>query len=127
MRIRIGDRIVDTITLVNTGFEIDEPQLLVPHTFLVRNGIDLGSLGKPIMLKHGTAGGAITMFVYPKACRVRVSEPDRNPREVESDLVVSLAEKEVLISDALVRTGLWRFIDDDQSITRHSYRQQLWV
>ena len=72
-----------------------------------------------------------------KAWRVRVSEPDRSSKEVESDLVVSLTEKEVLISDALAaelcivilnpRTGLWRFIDDDQSITRHSYRQQLWM
>ncbi|MCI4436202.1 MAG: hypothetical protein JHC33_05255 [Ignisphaera sp.] len=109
----------------------------MPHAFLVRNGIDLGSLGKPIMFEYDTAGGAVTMFVYPKAWRVRVSEPDRSSKEVESDLVVSLTEKEVLISDALVaelcivilnpRTGLWRFIDDDQSITRHSYRQQLWV
>ena len=97
----------------------------------------LGFLGKPIMLEYDTAGGAITMFTYPKACRVSVVEPDRSSKEVESDLVISLTEKEVLISDALAaelgivilnpRTGLWRFIDDDQSITRHSYRQQLWM
>jgi hypothetical protein len=45
LRIRIGDRIVNTIALVNTGFEIDEPQLLVPHAFLVRNGIDFRFFG----------------------------------------------------------------------------------
>jgi hypothetical protein len=103
----------------------------------MRSGIDLRSLGKPMMLEYDTAGGAVSVFVYPKACSVAVIEPDKSSREVESDLVVSLAEKEVLISDALAaelgivilnpRTGLWRFVNYDQNITRHSHRQQLWI
>jgi hypothetical protein len=103
----------------------------------VRSSIDLGSLGKLLIPEYDTVGGAISMFVYPKACKVTVIEPDRSSKEVESDLVVSLTEKEVLISDALIaelgivilnpRTGLWRFVNDDQNITRHSHKQQLWI
>jgi len=45
LRIRIGERVVDTIALVSTDFETGEPQILVPHAFLVRNGIDFRFFG----------------------------------------------------------------------------------
>jgi len=71
------------------------------------------------------------MYVYPKACRVSIIEPDRSSREVIADLVVSLTEREVLMNDALIeelgviiispRKGLWKFTDDP-STTRSSQR-----
>jgi hypothetical protein len=76
------------------------------------------------------------MYVYPKACKVAVIEPDRVSNEVEADLVVSLIEREVLMSDALIgelgvdivnpKARLWRFIDDAAGVIRKSYKPQLW-
>jgi len=132
VRVKIATcgRVVESTALVNTGFEADEPQILVPHYLLVENNIDIGRLGKPVVLEYDTAGGPTSMYVYPKACRVSVVEPDRVSREVEADLVLSLVEREVLLSDALTeelgiiilspRKGLWRFIDDPLDVTRSS-------
>jgi hypothetical protein len=56
----------------------------------------------------------------------------RSSREVIADLVVSLTEREVLMSDALIeelgviiispRKGLWKFADDPSTTTRSSQR-----
>ena len=136
LRVSLGSRVSEVIALANTGFETDEPQLLVPHPLLVRSGVDLAGLGRPITLEYDTAGGPTVMHVYPRACRVEVVEPDRASREVEADLVVSLLEREVLMSDALIgelglviinpKAGLWRFYDDPEGTIRRSYKPQLW-
>jgi hypothetical protein len=136
LRIVVGGRVVEAVALANTGFETDEPQLLIPYIFLMKNGIDLKDLGKPIVVEYDTAGGSITIPVYLKACRVAVVEPDRVSKEVETDLAISFTEKEILMSDALIgelgidiinpRTGLWKFIDDPLNVIRKSYKPQLW-
>jgi hypothetical protein len=136
LRITMGSGAVDAVALANTGFETDEPQLLVPQAFLIRSGVGLEALGRPIAVEYDTAGGPTLMHVYPRACRVAVVEPDRASKEVEADLAVSLIEREVLMSDALIgelgvdivnpKAGLWRFIDDAAGVIRRSYKPQLW-
>jgi len=136
IKVVMANKTLETTALVNTGYETDEPQLLVPHVFLIRNNVDLEDLGRPMTMEYDTAGGPVAMHVYPKACKVAVIEPDKISREVESDLVVSLIEKEVIMSDALIeelginiinpKTGLWRFTDDPPGIHRRSYKPQLW-
>jgi hypothetical protein len=131
LRVRVGGRVVEAIALANSGYETDEPQLLVPYTFLIRNSISLDELGRPRIVEFDTAGGPISMHVYPKACSVAVVEPDKTSREVVADLAVSPVEREVLMSDALIeelgiiilspRSGLWRFKDDPLDKVRRSY------
>ncbi|MEM4971974.1 MAG: hypothetical protein QXE01_12065 [Sulfolobales archaeon] len=75
-------------------------------------------------------------IIYHGACRVAVIERDKVSKDVESDLVVSPVEKEILMSDALIeelgivlispRSGLWRFIDDPPEAIRRSYSPQYW-
>jgi hypothetical protein len=132
VRVVIGVRVFEVIALANTGFETDEPQLLIPYNLLVEKNIDVSDLGKPTLLEYDTPGGSVTMYVYPRACRVSIVEPDRSSREVIADLVVSLTEREVLMSDALIeelgviivspRKGLWKFTDDPSTTTRSSQR-----
>ena len=65
-----------------------------------------------------------------------VAGPDRASSEAKADLIVSLIEREVLMSDALIgglgvdivnpKAGLWRFIDDAAGVIRKSYKPQLW-
>jgi len=136
LRIKIGKVDVETSALVNTGFETSEPQLLVPFSLLTSMGIDLRDLGKPEIITYGTAGGDVNLYVFRKGCRVSVIEPDKSSPTVESDLVLSHVENEVLISDALCeelgiiilnpRKGYWRFIDDPPDRVRRSYPQKLW-
>ena len=100
------------------------------------SSIDISTLGSPIAVEYDTAGGPIIMHVYPNACRVKISEPDKSSREVTADLVLSPIEREVLIGDALAeelgiiilspRRGLWRFTDDDQNTIRYSQKPQYW-
>jgi hypothetical protein len=132
VRVVVGVRVFEAIALVNTGFETDEPQLLIPYNLLLEKNIDISELGKPSLLEYDTPGGSVTMYVYPRACRVSIIEPDRSSREVIADLVVSLTEREVLMSDALIeelgviiispRKGLWKFTDDPSTTTRSSQR-----
>lgn len=132
VRILVGRRVIEAVALANTGFETDEPQLIVPYSLLLERGVDVGELGRPNIVEYDTAGGSVAMYVYPKACMVSVVEPDRSSSEVVADLVVSLYEKEVLMSDALIeelgiiivspRRGLWRFTDDPPTALRGSRR-----
>ncbi len=131
VRVKIGDKIIDAIALANSGYETEEPQLLVPYMFLVRNNIDLNKLGASKIVEFDTAGGPVSLHVFPKACVVAVVEEDRVSKNVVADIVVSPVEREILMSDALIeelgiiilspKTGLWKFRNDPQDKIRHSY------
>jgi len=43
----------------------------------VVNGVDIAGLPSRAVLEYGTAGGAISMYVARKACKVSIIEPDR--------------------------------------------------
>ncbi|MEZ0346161.1 MAG: hypothetical protein ABWK01_06395 [Infirmifilum sp.] len=136
IRVELAGKIVETAALANSGFETEDPQLLVPHAFLLRNGISVESLGKPVVAEYDTAGGPVSAYAYPGACVVAVVEEDRVSRSVRTDLVISLIEREVLMSDALIeelgivilspKRGLWRFSDDPPQEVRQSCRPQYW-
>jgi len=36
IKVVMANKTLETTALVNTGYETDEPQLLVPHVFLIR-------------------------------------------------------------------------------------------
>lgn len=132
--VRLGDKDVEAVALVNSGYETESPQLLVPYAFLVRNNISLAELGRPVTMEYDTAGGPISLQVYPGACRVTVLEEDRRSKSVHADLAVSPIEREILMSDALTeelgiiilspKSGLWRFTDDPPDKTRQSHPPQ---
>lgn len=94
-------------------------------------------LRKPMILEYDTATGPVVVHVYPMASKVAVIEPDKVSWSVESDLVVSFTEREILMSDALIeelsiiilssKSGLWRFSDDPEGRVRVSRRRQFWV
>ncbi|MCC6058309.1 MAG: hypothetical protein LM568_05285 [Desulfurococcaceae archaeon] len=135
LRIAVGGRVVEAVALASTRFETDESQLLIPYIFLARNGIDLKDLGKPIAVEYDAVEGSITIPVYPEICGATVVELDRVFKEIETDLVISFIEKEILMSNALIgelgidiinlRTGLWKFINNTPNTIRKSYEQQL--
>jgi hypothetical protein len=118
-----GGKEVTTSALVNSGFEAETPQLLLPRSLVY----ELGLWPPPpeaILVEVGTAGGPVRNYLIPKALDVYVLTSDRVVGPVKCDAMVSLLEYEVLISDALAeelgivilapRTGLWRFRDEDR-------------
>ncbi|MGQ9691704.1 MAG: hypothetical protein ACUVQY_10720 [Thermoproteota archaeon] len=133
VKVVVGGKTAETVVLVNSGFETDRPQLLVPYDFLSLNNIGLDMLGKPTAVEYDTAGGPITMYTYPRVCAVTVVEEDRVSKSVKADLVLSPVEKEALMSDALIeeleiiilspRKGLWKFSDDPPSKVRQSHEK----
>jgi len=136
IRIELLNKNIDTSALVNSGFETDNPQIIIPNRLLMKHNLDLNKLGQYMTVEYDTAGGPIVMYVYPNSCKVRVVEEDKISRWVKSDLVVSPIEREVIIGDALIeelniiilspRKGFWRFADDPPDKTRFSRKPEYW-
>ncbi len=134
VRIRIEDKDVETTAFANSGYETETPQLLVPIRFAERVG-----KWPPVGAIRGrfeTAGGPVDVWIYPRACRVKVVEEDAESSEVISDLVICPFVDEVLMSDKLigelgialedVGRGLWRFRWEPTTRLRRSYPPEHW-
>jgi hypothetical protein len=117
LRIRVGDRSVDTIALLNSGFEAPTPQLIVPVDTARALGLWPPEDACDVVLE--TAGGPLRAWFYPRKALVKVVTEDAESREVLTDVVVSPIADEPLISDMLAEEleiavesfgrGLWRF------------------
>ncbi len=121
MRLRVEARegkSLEVVALVNSGYEADSPQLLVP----VSVARMLGLWPPPEHAREAvfeTAGGPLRVWVIPRAARVRVVAKDASSKPVTVDLVVSPLAEEPLVSDVLAgeleiavedfARGLWRF------------------
>jgi len=143
IRIRLGVRArfeprveVRVVALVNSGFEADTPQLLVPMKLAVKLGL-YQRLPEARIESYGTSAGPVRMYVLPQALDVWVEEPDAESPVVITDAVISDVEVEVLISDYLAgelgligedfRHGVWRLRTDQPGKQRSSYPPQKWV
>jgi hypothetical protein len=79
LRVTLGGRAVEAVALANTGFETDEPQLLVPQALLARNGVSLEVLGRPLAVEYDTAGGSRSCAFTPKRVKWPLSSPTGFP------------------------------------------------
>ena len=124
----------EVAALVNSGFETETPQLLIPR----RLAETLGLWPPPPesrIVEFGTAGGPIRNYMIPSSLEVRVLAGDRESRPIICDAIISHIEEEVLINDKLgeelgimiigIGSGKWRFIDDPPDKVRLSERMQL--
>jgi hypothetical protein len=129
----VSGKEVITSALVNSGFEAETPQLLIPRSLARELGLWPPPL-EAVLVEVGTAGGPVRNYLVPRALDVYVLASDRVVGPVKCDAMISLLEYEVLISDALTeelgivilapRTGLWRFRDEDK--VRTSEAPQYW-
>ena len=123
---------VVTSALVNSGFEAETPQLLIPR----RLAIELGLWPPPeeaTLIEVGTAGGPVRNYLIPNAAEVYIETEDRKVGPVKCDIMISNLEYEVLISDILGSNlgivildlrGKWRLSDEDK--IRESEAPQYW-
>jgi len=121
-------------SLLNTGFESEEPEVMAP----VRVAEALGfwpHLPKGAVVKaYETAGGVVRMHHIKEAVEMYVISEDRSSKTVKCALVISELEREVLLSDRAIdeleiviespSKGLWRFRGEDK--IRAGVEPQYW-
>jgi hypothetical protein len=135
LRVRSKSAEVESSALVNTGFEAETPQLLLP-TPLARQLSLYPPPPTASLIEVGTAGGPIRVFFVRDAVEVWVLAGDREIGPRTADVIISATETEVLISDKLAEdlgivliapgSGRWKFIDDPPDVIRRSERPQYW-
>ena len=135
LKVRGREGFVDANALVNTGFETETPQLLLPLRLASALGL-WPPLPEAQLLEFGTAGGPVRNYVVPNSLEVWVLGGDRVVGPIVSDAVISNVELEALINDKLAgalgivilnpATGEWKFRDDDASVIRRSESPRYW-
>lgn len=112
------DREVITVGLLNSGYETEEPECIIP----VRLAEELGiwpELPKGARVKsYETTGGPVRMYCLRGGAEITVIAVDERS-SCKCDLAISEIEREVLLSDAAIELlniiidspfkGLWRF------------------
>jgi len=135
VRCKLSGEVAETVALVNTGFETEPPQLMLPVALAKRL-----SLYPPpptaTIVELGTAGGPVRLVLVREALEVWAVTGDREVGPRVADALVSLIEEEVLINDKLTEelgivllaagSGKWRFADDPPDRVRYSERPQYW-
>ncbi len=124
------------IALVNSGFESDTPQLLLPISLAKRLELWDKALIEGRIQLFGTVAGPTRLYILPSSIYVSILEDDYETQPVLSDVVISDVEREALISDYLAgslgiivedfRNGIWRISTDPNSKVRRSYKPQYW-
>lgn len=133
IKIETNDREIITSALINSGYEADRPEVLIP----LRLAQEL-NLWSPIAEEYvRTPFGIGRMYIICTRAIVQVVTEDRVSSPVRVCVTVSEFEREVLISDYLAgelgiavedfREGLWRFRDEPLSKLRKSERPQFWI
>lgn len=122
-----GGRKARVTALANSGYETDEPEILVPKTFAVKN---FRVLKRGKFVTYRAVGGQEQKFQVFQKIKVKVVTEDKESKPVEATLVVSDLEDEVILNDKLigqleivllkVHEGKWRFISDAPEIVRNS-------
>jgi hypothetical protein len=135
LRSKTSQETIETSALVNSGFEAESPQLLIP-TSLARRLSLYPPPPTSSIIEIGTAGGPVRVFLVRETLQAWVTTGDREVGPKLVDVLISPTEEEVLISDVLAEefgivilaagSGKWRFIDDPPDKVRYSERPQYW-
>lgn len=128
-------RDIEVSALVNSGFETDRPQLLIPLRLAEHLGLWPELPAGTHIETYETAGGLTRLYVVPDVLEVSVRVEETTPG-VCCDALISDIEHEVLISDKLggaleiaimdLAEGSWRFRSDPSDKVRKSEPPQYW-
>ncbi|MEM0481923.1 MAG: hypothetical protein QXM16_03420 [Nitrososphaerota archaeon] len=134
LRVKAGEKTLETIALANSGYEAETPQLLVPIGFARELGYWPPTPGAETEFE--TAGGPLKVWVVPGGCNVQATAEDAESPLVEADLVISPLADEILLSDKLigklqlsledVGEGLWRFRWEPKEKLRKTLPPKYW-
>jgi hypothetical protein len=135
LRARASGGAIEVSALINSGFETDSPQLLIPMRLARRLALYPPPITSSI-IEIGTAGGPSRVFLIREALEVWAITDDREVGPKLVDVLISPIEEEVLVNDKLTEelgiillatgSGKWRFVDDPADKVRHSEKPQYW-
>ena len=127
------DSELKVVALVNSGFETDTSQLLLPKVAAEKLGFQPPI--EALKQTYDTAGGPAEVWVYPESLKVKILAGKKTSRSVKADLVVSQIESEALIGDKLsgelkivvedFSRGLWKLRGEKR--LRRTERPQPWT
>lgn len=128
---------LEATALVNTGFETQKPQLLLPVKAAEKLNLWPNFPSEAMVEIYDTAGGPMRVYVLPDKAKTSVLTEDRESRRVLSDIVISHTEVEILIGDKLAGKmnlviedpgeGILRFKDDSPDKKRRSETPKHWI
>lgn len=128
---------VVTVALANSGFETEEPEVVLPTKVAERLGIypRLPS-GSEVEEYKGVGGAVVKTFLVKGLVDISVLTSDREVGPSGATVVITPGEDEVILSDKLMDAlrivllrpgeGIWRFADDKESFLRKSEHPERW-
>jgi hypothetical protein len=135
LRICLDNKVISTNALVNSGYEADTPQLMIPIVLAKHLGLWPPESAEEDIFD--TAGGPLSVWIYRNAADVVVASSEEGKlKKVRADIVISALIDEVIISDILAgelgiaiedpASGLWRFRWEPKDSLRGTERPQKW-
>ena len=135
VRIRSSERESETSALVNTGFETEQPEILLPAGLAEMLGLYPPKSGS-LLEEYSVVGGTTTVIKSSEKIHVQLLIEDRETSPVEVIPLISDREDEALISDSLAsllkiviedaKEGLWRLRDETPEEVRSSSKPHYW-
>jgi len=132
LKITVNSKSVIKVSLLNSGYEANSPQLLIPVS--VAKELNLWPPEDAIEVEFDTAGGILKAWLYPRKGKVKILTDEEESKEVIVDLVISPLADEPLISDMLAEEleiavesfgrGLWRFRWEPKEKLRKSEKKE---
>ena len=127
-----GGKEVLSTAVLNGGFEVAEPHMLLPHRCAEKLLGDYRS--SAVTQSMEAAGGEISLLLASEMVTGRVIAQDHQGHEVKFHVLVSDADEEILVSDSGIDAlgiriesffpGRWRFAD--QTIIRDAEAPHYW-
>lgn len=124
---------LDVIAVVNSGYEADSPEVIVPRRLAERLGFWPEPPSGSEVETYCSASGEFKAWRVPAGASVFVEGPSSASPTVQADVVISEFETEVLISDALgselrigimdPKAGRWFFTTDPAKLYESEPRQ----
>ena len=128
---------VVTVALANSGFEADEPEVVLPIKVAERLGMYPKLPVESQVEDYKAVGGVLVKtFLVRGFVKIEVLTDDRNIGPVDATAVITPGEDEVILSDKLMDAlkvvllkpgeGIWKFVDDEEGVARKSERPERW-
>jgi len=120
VRIRVGQLVEETSALVNSGFESDAADIVIPIDLAKKLGLWPPKGSDTALLDTG--GGEVSSPYYRECADLILLLDDREPKEVRVNIIVNPYVDEVALSDYVaselgiilldLKRGEWRLKDD---------------
>ena len=134
VKLRRDSRVVETSALVNSGFETDAPDIVIPVELAKRLG--LWPPRETSFTVLDTGGGEVSTPYYESAVELELVLTDREPKRIIVNVIVNPHVHEVLLSDYVasmlgiillnLKRGFWRLVDDPYDKVREAAKLEEW-